>query len=220
MLKYLYTWLHEQMSQPGEKKEYSAGYWQNLVRAAALKRCHSGQGRLLELGCGEGLFLLPLAQRHKDLELYGVDIWQDIIEKARKRLRECNVTNVSLFRADAAGLPFADNFFDSVICINMLFNLPSEAAVTACFKEAARVCRKGGRVIFDIRNSLNPLLYLKYKFARYYDDTVKNLPLKTYRENRIRHILEAHSLEVADRVYVAFPHNAFSPVIVIEAKKE
>lgn len=220
MLKKLYHWFHRKTSKPEERGEYSSGHWQEMVRAEALELCRCDEGNVLEVGCGEGLFLAKLAQEKRDLDIYGVDIWKDILDKAKKRLQENNITNVKLSHMDASSLGFEDEFFDIVVCINVFFNLPSEEQFCASLGEIARVCKKGGKVIFDIRNSMNPFLWVKYKLAKYYDETVKDLPLKTYRLKKVTLTLKQHNFEIINKVYIGFPHSALAPVIIIEARKK
>ena len=63
-----------------------------------------------------------------------------------------------------------------------------------------RICKPEGAIIFDIRNSLNPLLFIKYKLAKYYDETVRtrNLPLQTYRLKKVRDLLKKDGFEITE----------------------
>ena len=207
------------MSKPEERGEYSSGHWQQMVRAEALELCTCDEGNVLEVGCGEGLFLAKLAKEKRDLDIYGVDIWKDILDKARNRLEENNIRNVKLHHCDASSLVCENNFFDVVVCINVFFNLPSKEIFCKSLQEISRVCKSGGKVIFDIRNSMNSFVWIKYKLAKYYDETVKDHPLKTYRLKKVISLLKQHNLEVINKRYVGFPCGAFAPVIIIEARK-
>lgn len=219
MLKTLYYRLHKRISRRGERGEYSSGYWQNIIRDRALEMCRGREGNFLEVGCGEGLFLVRLANGNQFLSISGVDIWRDILLKAEMRMEKDNIKNVKLVNARGSKLPFKSNYFDAVICINVFFNLPSERMVFATLEEIIRVCKKGGEIIFDIRNSLNPLLFFKYKLARYYDETVRALPLKTYRITRLIPFLKGHGLEIVNKIYTGFPYNRFAPIIILKARK-
>ncbi|MBW1823389.1 MAG: class I SAM-dependent methyltransferase [Deltaproteobacteria bacterium] len=218
MVKNIYYWFHKKMSRPEERGEYSSGRWQQMVRAEALELCTCDEGNVLEVGCGEGLFLAKLAKEKRDLDIYGADIWKDILDKAKNRFEEDNITNVKLHHCDASSLIFENNFFDVVVCINVFFNLPSEIFYKS-LQEISRVCKSGGKIIFDIRNSMNPFLWVKYKLAKYYDETVKDLPLRTYRLKKVTSLLEQHNLEIINKIYIGFPRSAFAAVIIIEARK-
>jgi len=166
------------------------------------------------------LFLAELALNNKDIQIYGVDNWKDILKKTDKRLKEKAIEYVKLSHADATSLPFEDSYFDVVVCINVLYNLESMDTVRKILSEIGRVCKKGGRVIFDIRNSLNPLLHLKYKLAKYYDETAKDLPLRTYRLRNIIFNLRQHNFEVVQVIPLGFPKNSLAPIFVAEARKK
>ncbi|MBU1044143.1 MAG: class I SAM-dependent methyltransferase [Candidatus Omnitrophica bacterium] len=219
MLNKFYCWIHRKLSRPDEQGEYSAGVWQNAVRDEVIALSADASGKVLEVGCGEGLLLLKLARLEAKLDIYGIDIWNDILVRAQSKLDKNNIHNVKLSQADATKLPFSDNFFDRVICINVFFNLPQEEMVLQTIKEISRVVRKNGKIIVDIRNSLNPLLYLKYKFAKYYDSTVKDLPLRTYSYKKIVNYLEENNFKVIKKIEIGFPKNSLAPIFVIKAQR-
>ena len=219
MIGKLYLWMHRKLSRADEKGEYSAGVWQHAVREQVVLFLADSKGKFLEVGCGEGLLLLNLANKRPDLEISGIDLWEAILDKARKRLADADMNKVKLAQADASDLPFEDISFDSIACINVLFNLPSEEKVLATLKEAARILKPGGKLIIDIRNSKNPLLFLKYKFAKYYDKTVKDLPLRTYHYEKISGYLDSIGLKIKRTKRIGFPGNTLAPIIVIEAEK-
>lgn len=199
---------------PDEVGEYSGGYWPAKIREKSFKLCNGAKGRLLESGCGEGLFL-KLFEERRNLELFGIDIDKKLLNRANAKFGE----RVRLEEADAEKLPFEDNFFDAVICINVIFNLPDFNCVKNVISELSRVCMKNGVLIIDIRNKLNPLINLKYKLAKYYDSTVINLPLKTYSPFDIFDLLRKNHFEIVKLVPIGFFFWLFSPVIVIKAKK-
>ncbi|MFC1599199.1 class I SAM-dependent methyltransferase [Candidatus Omnitrophota bacterium] len=220
MIKKIYYWFHNKTSKPEERGEYSAGRWQDAVRKKTLELCRGKQGRVLEVGCGEGLFLIALAGISKDAQIYGVDNWGEILQRAGEKKRKKKLKRIQLSQADAKRLPFKSKRFDAVVCINVIFNLKSWNATWRVLHEMVRVCNKGGSIIFDIRNTMNFPLYFKYKFAKYYDATVKDLPLKTYALPKITATLKKHNFEVVKRAPVGFPHNIFAPILIIEARRK
>src|SRR5690242_9663662 len=58
--------------------------------------------RVLELGCGDGANLIPLAFCHPDYELVGIDVSPGAIAKAREGASAVGVTNVRFEEADLA----------------------------------------------------------------------------------------------------------------------
>ncbi len=177
MIQRLYKWFHFVTSKPEEAGEYSAGYWQDKVRSSSLDLCKYKNGKLLELGCGEGLFLAKFGLSNPNVQIWGVDTRDNMLKKAEKRISENGIKTIKLQRGDAIALPFKNSFFDTVVCVNVLFNMASIDVIKMALREMGRVCAPGGYIIFDYRNSLNWLLRLKYNLARYYDPSVKDLPL-------------------------------------------
>lgn len=88
--------------------------------------------RVLDLACGTG----DLARDVERLghAAVGVDLSAGMLDVAR--------TDAPLVRGDAAGLPFADETFDGVVCGFALRNFVDLGVV---FGEVARVLRRGGR---------------------------------------------------------------------------
>jgi ubiquinone/menaquinone biosynthesis C-methylase UbiE len=220
MLKKFYCWFHRIISPPEQRGEYSSGYWQERIRKEALTLLRDIAGRVLEVGCGEGLFLVQLAKDNPHLAIWGID--NDIVrlEEADRKSKEKNLKNINLSLQEATRLSFENEYFDSIVCINVFFNMPSFDLVRQTLNQMKRVYKKSGRLIFEFRNSLNPLLLLKYGLARYYDATVKNLPLRCYRPRQIDSLLKDLNLKVKRKIFIgSFILKRFAPIILIEAEK-
>lgn len=93
-------------------------------------------GTVLDVGCG--------TSRLGFLSNYtGVDFSEPMLEKAREKYPENEYK-----QSDARDLPFDDNSFDNVVSTRLLMHIDNwEKAV----EEMYRVCRPGGRIIFDIK---------------------------------------------------------------------
>jgi ubiquinone/menaquinone biosynthesis C-methylase UbiE len=216
MLNKIYLRLHQLFSKCEEQGEYSAGYWQNKIRAQALVFCADSQGSLLEIGCGEGLFLAQAKEAKPGLELWGIDNNSVRIKEAGVRLKG---KDVRLAVVEAAKISFPDGYFDAVVCINVFFNLPSKEAVRDTLMQMKRVCKAGGKLIFDFRNGANFLLRLKYKLAPLYDRTIRNLPLKTYYPGEIRALMDECGLRIVKESCIGAFGRRLAPIVVIQAEK-
>jgi 2-polyprenyl-6-hydroxyphenyl methylase/3-demethylubiquinone-9 3-methyltransferase len=99
---------------------------------------------LLEIGCGYGRVMRRLSPFVR--ELWGVDHAVDSLRMGRRYLAESRSSR--LVCADAIRLPFCDESFDRVICIQ---NGPSAIKVdtAALTTEALRVCRPDGLVMLS-----------------------------------------------------------------------
>jgi SAM-dependent methyltransferase len=123
--------------------------YKEAIRRAGLT---PGQ-RVLELGCGTGVFLRAVA----DLGAHpvGLDAAAALIELARERVPEAE-----LHVGDMQFLPFDDDGFDVVAGFNSFF---FAADMTAALREAGRVARPGAPVVIQVwgrpeRCGLTPML--------------------------------------------------------------
>ncbi len=99
-------------------------------------------GRVLEVGVGTGLSL-PMYK--PDLEIVGIDLSPEMLDKARERVTELGLRNVSgLHEMDAGNLSFPDNSFDTVVAMYVMTVVPEPERV---MRELARVCKPGGEVL-------------------------------------------------------------------------
>lgn len=219
MFNRIYYWFHRLSSKPEQRGEYSAGYWQERVRRETFLLSGGAKGKILDIGCGEGLFLLKLAKQNPEAEFWGIDNNPLRLEEIGQKCREENLKNINLSLQDSASLNFGDEYFDSVICINVFMNMESLKEVKRTLEQMKRVCKKSGKIIFDFRNGNNPLFLIKYGLARYYDRTVRNLPLNAYTQKQIESVLEELALEITDKKFIDSHIKWLAPVIVIEAKR-
>jgi len=92
---------------------------------------------VLDLGCGTGEVVVPLARRGADV--VGIDISPELIALADERVRQAGVSaTLRVASAYETGLP--DESFDVVCCISVLHHL--ELPVVR--EEIRRLLRKGG----------------------------------------------------------------------------
>jgi ubiquinone/menaquinone biosynthesis C-methylase UbiE len=119
-----------------------------------------GDERVLDVGCGRGLFLIGAAKRLTTGRAIGIDIWQaeDLsgnrpaatLDNARI---EGVADRVDVQTADARKLPFGDASFDVVLSSVALHNIYDAGERQTAVREIARVLDVGGRVlIVDVRH--------------------------------------------------------------------
>ena len=90
--------------------------------------------RVLDIGTGGGGSADLVASLHPQAEVVGIDISRRMLAHARRRFRRPNLT----FRlASAARLPYPDDWFDLVICVNAV---PQPA-------ELRRVCTADAEIL-------------------------------------------------------------------------
>jgi demethylmenaquinone methyltransferase/2-methoxy-6-polyprenyl-1,4-benzoquinol methylase len=108
-----------------------AGWRRRAVRELQLEP----GAHVVDLGCGTGDLCRVLGRA--GLRAVGVDMAAGMLAKAH--------TSAPLVRADALRLPMGDATVDGAISG---FALRNVVDIAACFREAARVIRPGGRAVF------------------------------------------------------------------------
>lgn len=92
---------------------------------------------LLDIGCGTGSILSGITG---NAELFGIDFSGQMIEKARKSLKD----KAKFVVGDAEFLPWADGYFDTVCCTFSFHHYPNPEKVLS---EINRVLKSKGRFI-------------------------------------------------------------------------
>lgn len=111
-------------------------------RKHAVEMINNRSGRVLEVGVGTGL---SLPQYSKHLEVVGIDLSPEMLEKARSRVKKRSLKNVTgLYEMDAGHLTFSDSSFDTVVAMYVMTVVPDPEKV---MRELARVCKPGGEVL-------------------------------------------------------------------------
>lgn len=109
-----------------------------------------GDGRLLEVGCGEGGNLFHLGPR--TALTVGLDY-----SRAKLGFAAAALPWARFVGADALALPFRGGAFDRILCRDVLHHLPAGRRGDAV-AELVRVCRPGGELVLIEPNGLNPLI--------------------------------------------------------------
>lgn len=104
---------------------------------------------IVDVGCGNGMYLAELARRGLGGRALGVDLSLGMLAAARTRLSEAD-GSAALANADAAALPLRDSTADLVLAPHMLYHVPDPAVALG---ELRRVTRPGGRVVIVLNGA-------------------------------------------------------------------
>jgi ubiquinone/menaquinone biosynthesis C-methylase UbiE len=125
--------------------------------------------QILEIGFGNGKFFADLNARAHKLQISGIDLSHEMVTEAVKNnsdLFESGFLKVMV--GDSNDLPFPDNSFNKVFCINVIYFWEKPADH---LKEIYRVLKPGGQIYCGFRpaQTMIQLPFTKFGF-RLYDE--------------------------------------------------
>ncbi len=111
------------------------------------------KGRILDIGSGNGVLAVKLAQQHREVTVVGIDYWGKDWEYSKevcdKNARIAKVeSRVHFQKGDAAALEFAPDSFDGAISNLTFHEVQSVTDKRAVVQEALRVVKPGGTFAF------------------------------------------------------------------------
>jgi len=117
-----------------------------LVQRAALliEQEASGTQRILDAGCGSGLFTIGLATQRPQWNVLGVDPSVGLLKIGRSHSEKNQLTNANFIEGDVMQLPHADGTFDAIVAAGLFPNLNDHVAALT---ELHRVLKPGGQVV-------------------------------------------------------------------------
>jgi phosphatidylethanolamine/phosphatidyl-N-methylethanolamine N-methyltransferase len=163
-------------------------------RRAAILATNNIGGRVLEVGVGTGI---SLPQYAPHLRVFGTDISEGMLDKAKARVKEQRLKNVEgLAVMDAEKLEFPDNSFDVVMAQYVVTAVPNPEAA---MDEFARVLRPGGEIILLSRVSADA--GLRHFIEKRLQPVVRQLGFRTdFAWSRYTQwVAKAHGVELVER---------------------
>jgi ubiquinone/menaquinone biosynthesis C-methylase UbiE len=98
-----------------------------------------GAKRILDLGCGAGRHSILLGKT--GFQVVALDISETALKTLEARLKTASIDNVTLVNHEMSDLPFIDDYFDAVICTNVLHH-GKLADIKRTTREMHRVMRR------------------------------------------------------------------------------
>ena len=114
----------------------------------------NGEGKALDIGCGNGALTIKLARKFAGAQVTGIDFWGERWEYSKSTCeansKTAGVAERTVFqKASASKLPFTDKSFDAAVS-NLCFHEVADAKdKRELIREALRVVKKGGKFAFQ-----------------------------------------------------------------------
>ena len=97
---------------------------------------------MLDIGCGGGATLKRLLKRSPEGMIYGIDISEESVVKAKNVNKQLLNKQVFVRQGSADSLPWEDQKFDVVTAVETVYFWPN---LPQCFQEVKRVLKPGGQ---------------------------------------------------------------------------
>ena len=135
---------------------YHPRFWQDTVKRFQDYYNLPDNASILDVGCGKGFMLYDFKQLMPQCSITGIDISEYAIANAKEEVKPY------LTLGNAKELPYSDNSFDLVICINTVHQLPPEECKQS-IREIQRVTRGNAFMTVDSwRNEAEKEAMLKW----------------------------------------------------------
>lgn len=107
--------------------------------------------KTLDLGCGVGTFAFHMAKAGVDA--YGIDYSEESIKMAEKLCEKFKVKPHFISADIVKGLPYDDNYFDRIACVDFIEHITDEDKVRVV-KEMKRVLKPDGLAVIYTPNKI------------------------------------------------------------------
>jgi ubiquinone/menaquinone biosynthesis C-methylase UbiE len=162
-------------------KRYAANYLVNIEKELKNLISTNNYKSILEAGCGTGRWIGSLEE--KERRIFGLDYSFDMmkIPKAKK-------SHLNLINADAVHIPFKDNIFDLIFCVNAIHHFPDKEKFVAECKRT--LTTKGMLSVFGVDPHIDKDWYVYDYFDSVYEGDLNRFPS----QELLKRFLEAEKL--------------------------
>jgi ubiquinone/menaquinone biosynthesis C-methylase UbiE len=162
-------------------------YWHKKRFREVSKLIQEVNGKVLDIGCADGIFSKVIFDKTRAKGLIGIDIVPSSIDWARNHWK--TIRKMKFRVGDAEKLNFKKNSFDAVFALEMLehVNRPKEV-----IKEVKRVLKKDGYAIFLVPTDSILFRLIWFLWVHFYPRGYvwKETHLQTFRNNILPKICE------------------------------
>jgi SAM-dependent methyltransferase len=129
---------------------------------------------MLDVGCGGGFTIRRLLKQSKDAQVYGIDISEESVAKAKKVNADVLDKQVFVTQGSAEKLPYEDEKFDLVTAVETVYFWPN---LPGCLQEVRRVLKPGGKfaILVEVVDSDSKWTNIVEGMTAYTPEQIKSL---------------------------------------------
>lgn len=101
---------------------------------------------ILDICTGTATNAITIAKDNKNVKIVGIDISQEMLQIAEKKVIWNELNNIELIKMDASNTTFKDNTFDVILISLVLHEIPNELA-KKFLSEAKRILKPQGKLL-------------------------------------------------------------------------
>lgn len=148
-------------------KRYSENYLVNIEAEIKQFILSNSYKNILEAGCGTGRWI-------KSFDDAGINVFGLDYSFAMLRISLSNKSNLNLVNANAVQIPFKDNFFDFIFCVNAIHHFPDKEKFIS---ECNRTLTSGAAIaVFGVDPHIDKDWYVYDYFDSVYENDLKRFP--------------------------------------------
>jgi len=199
--------LDESLAATGAGRDFFA--WNRVDWMKRLEaRAGRSPSRILDLGCGDGVTEVYLAEAFPQATFSGIDVSDESIKVAAERgLQRCDYCSF-----DGRSVPFADQSFDAVFIAGVLHHITDDENRAQVLGEVNRVLRPGAPVYIFEQNPSNPVT------RRIVDRCPFDKHARLLSSSELRSLMTNAGLSDLGTYFILFSprHKIFAPIHAIE----
>ena len=154
--------------------------------------------RVLDVGTGTGLTAIKLAS-HKPCHILALDISEEMLSRARTKIKKLDMSQVTLVRGNAENLPFASSCFSRLVSCYGLGGVPDSKAA---LKELVRVAEPGALIVVA-EIVAPPLGSLRWFIHKHFAEPLLVKGIWGFRDLELLSLFEESGIQVTEHRFYA-----------------
>jgi protein-L-isoaspartate O-methyltransferase len=100
--------------------------------------------KILEIGCGTGSQTVIMAKKNSSCHFTSIDITEESLEEAKKRIKKNKITNVTFEKCDIRKINYEKEYFDYIV---ICFVLEHISNIHIIFQNLRKVLKQKGKIM-------------------------------------------------------------------------